>query len=257
LGFDRVRSLDDMKALGAKAAKDGFRALKTNPMRFSKSGVTGFNPGFLPDMSAVERGVPRDLVRSACDLLEAFRDGTGGEVGLMLDLNFSMRPAGCIAVGRALERFGLEWLEVDQADATALAGIRAALSVPVASLEAIYGAGAYRPFLQSAAADIAIVDVIWNGLLESVRIAALADAHDVAVAPHNFYGDLGSAISAHFSAAVPNLRIMEFEVDDAPWRHDFVTKPLVVDNGEIVLADEPGWGLEVNEEGVRAHPVKS
>jgi galactonate dehydratase len=55
---------------------------------------------------------------------------------------------------------------------------------------------------------------------------------------------------------VPNFRMMEFEVDDAPWRHDFVTRPLVVENGEIVLSSEPGWGFDVNEEGVRAHPTK-
>src|SRR5262249_47662574 len=101
------------------------------------------------------------------------------------------------------------------------------------------------------------IDVVWNGLLESTRIAALADAFDVSVAPHNFYGDLGSAMSAHLCAAVPNVRIMEFEVDDAPWRHDFVTVPLTVDRGEIVLSDAPGWGTEVNEEGLRAHRVRS
>jgi L-alanine-DL-glutamate epimerase-like enolase superfamily enzyme len=49
---------------------------------------------------------------------------------------------------------------------------------------------------------------------------------------------------------------MEYEVDDVPWKHDFVTQPPVIENGELVIPTGPGWGAEVNEEALRAHPVK-
>jgi L-alanine-DL-glutamate epimerase-like enolase superfamily enzyme len=78
----------------------------------------------------------------------------------------------------------------------------------------------------------------------------------VNVAPHNFYGDLASIMSAHFCAAIPNFRIMELEVDDVPWRSEFVTVPPVVENGQFVVPTGPGWGTEVNEEAVRARPWK-
>ena len=64
--------------------------------------------------------------------------------------------------------------------------------------------------------DVGIVDVIWNGFLESMKIASMAEAYEVNVAPHNFYGHLADHISAHFAAAVPNLRIMEMDIDDVP-----------------------------------------
>ena len=55
---------------------------------------------------------------------------------------------------------------------------------------------------------------------------------------------------------MPNLRIMEFEADDMPWNHDFVTNPVVVENGELVLPKGPGWGTEVNEAALKARPAK-
>ena len=63
-------------------------------------------------------------------------------------------------------------------------------------------------------------------------------------------------ISAHFCAAVPNLRIMEIEIDDVPWKDDLVTHVPMIENGKLVLSDRPGWGTEVNEEAVRAHAPK-
>jgi L-alanine-DL-glutamate epimerase-like enolase superfamily enzyme len=63
-------------------------------------------------------------------------------------------------------------------------------------------------------------------------------------------------MSAHFCAAVPNFRIMEVEVDDIPWKDDLVTVAPRIENGEFVLPSAPGWGTDVNEEAVRAHPPK-
>jgi galactonate dehydratase len=63
-------------------------------------------------------------------------------------------------------------------------------------------------------------------------------------------------MSAHFCAAIPNFRIMELEVDDVPWKSEFVTVPPVVENGQFVVPTGPGWGTEVNEEAVRARPWK-
>jgi galactonate dehydratase len=63
-------------------------------------------------------------------------------------------------------------------------------------------------------------------------------------------------MSAHLCAAVPNFRIMEIEGDDVPWKDELVTNPPVIKDGELVLPTAPGWGADVNEEAVRAHPPK-
>jgi len=114
----------------------------------------------------------------------------------------------------------------------------------------------FRPYFEAYAFDTAIVDVIWNGFYESLKIAAMAEVYEVNVAPHNFYGHLSSAISAHFCAAVPNFRIMEIDIDSVTWRDDFVKNPPVIENGDFILPTGPGWGVEVDEAGLRKHPVK-
>lgn len=71
------------------------------------------------------------------------------------------------------------------------------------------------------------------------------------MAPHNFYGHLSTFISAHFSAAVPNVCIMEIDLASAPWRGGFVTATPVIENGELVLPNGPGCSADINEAAVR------
>jgi L-alanine-DL-glutamate epimerase-like enolase superfamily enzyme len=186
--------------------------------------------------------------------MTAFREGAGRHAELMLDLNFNFKPEGYLKLLRALEPVGLAWAEIDLYDPAALARIRQAVATPIASGESLFGRRAYRPFLEAGAMDVAIIDVLWNGLIEAYKIAAMADAFEVNVAPHNFYGPLAMLISGHFCAMVPNFRIMELDVDEVPWINDFVTAPPRIESGSLLVPMAPGWGAEVNEEAVRAHP---
>jgi galactonate dehydratase len=107
------------------------------------------------------------------------------------------------------------------------------------------------------AVDVAIIDAQWNGLVEATRRAAMADAYEVNVASHNFNGPLANIMSAHFCAACPNFRIMEFDVDEVPCKAKLLTKPYVIENGELLILADAGWGTAVNEAVIRAHPPKT
>jgi galactonate dehydratase len=98
--------------------------------------------------------------------------------------------------------------------------------------------------------------VAWNGILESVKIAAMADAFEINVAPHNFNGHLGSLISAHMCAAIPNFRVMEIDIDDVLWKDEIVTIPPIIETGDLLLPTSPGWGADINEDFVRSHPPR-
>lgn len=255
LGTPPLRSLDDIRDLGAEAVRRGYSAIKTNPLDFSGERPRMLNSGFqIADLDFAGNWDSR-TIGLITDQIAAFRDGLGPGPGIMLDTNFAFRTEGYLRVAKALEPLGVTWLELDIHDPPALGLIRRSTTTPIASLEAIYGTRNYRPYFENQAVDVAIIDVVWNGLLESVRIANLADSFEVNVAPHNFYSHLADCMSAHLSAAVPNFRIMEYEGDDVPWKADLVTPAPVVKDGMFHVPSGPGWGVEINEEAVRAHPA--
>lgn len=258
-GLPPLRTADDLRQHATEAAARGFRAVKTNPMYFDGPGGAGrmFESGFRMSPRVLERNIDGAFLAAVEETLAAFREGLGPRVGLMLDLNFSQRTEGFLRVARVAEPYRLEWLEIDNHDPTALATVRRATATPIASLESVHGLAAYRPYLEQQAVDVAVVDVPWNGLLESVRIATLAEAFEVNVAPHNFYSHLATLMSAQFCASVPNFRMMELEVDDVPWKDEFVSRAPVLEGGDLLLPDGPGWGAEVNEEAVRARPPRT
>jgi galactonate dehydratase len=251
-GCAPIRSLDDVAAQGAEVARRGFKGLKTNIMRLGERPslhMPGFNAPFAPER-VQDRRLTEDLVAQ----MQAFRQGAGPEVGLRLDLNFNFRTEGYIRIAQAMEQFDLAWLEIDSYDPAALAIIRRAARTRIASCESLFGRRQYRPFLEQQSVDVAIIDVPWNGILESVKIAAMAETYEVNVAPHNFNGHLGTLMSAHFCAAIPNFQVMEIDVDDVPWKDTLVTRPPVIEAGELLIPTGAGWGAEVNEDMVRAHP---
>ena len=255
IGGKAVRTLDDITELGAEVKRRGYRALKTNPILFDGERPRMTNPGFRPGLELGRNG-DTALFDAIVRQLEAFRAGAGPDVGLLLDVNFGFSAEALRQLAYRLEPLGLFWLEADMHAPEALAQVRNAVRTPIASLESVYRVKGYLPYLQAGACDVAIIDIVWNGLPESLKIAQAAEAREVNVAPHNFYGHIASLIGAHFSAVVPNLRIMEYEADDCPWQDEFVTHPPVVENGELVLPTGAGWGADVVEAAVRARPPR-
>jgi galactonate dehydratase len=255
LGVEQIRSLDDVKALGRQVRKSGYHALKTNLMMFEGGKATLYRPGFAGGAGDPDRNPVLATIRAAVEQMTAFREGAGSDIGLMLDVNFNFRTEGFLRMARALEPLDLEWLETDSFDATSLAQVRRGAAVPIASGEALTGRRQLRPFLEEQAVDIVVIDVMWNGILESMRMAALADAFEVNVACHNFCGPIATLINAHFGAAVPNFRVMEMDAVQVPWTNDLVTLAPAVERGTLTVPNAPGWGAEVDEESLRAHPA--
>jgi len=242
--------------VGREVVERGFTALKTNVFVLGRNpylhspGFARRGPGF-PELNA-----ERDVLTALRDQLAAFREGTGPDVDLLVDLNFNFKTEGFLKVARSIEPFDIFWVEIDTRDPKALHDIRRSTRIPVASCECLFGRRDYRPYFEARAVDVAIIDTPWNGVAESVKIAAMADTYEVNVAPHNFYGHLATFMNAHFCAVVPNLRIMEIDLDTVPWYDELVTVRPVIEDGHLRLPTAPGWGTEVNEDAVRAHPPK-
>jgi L-alanine-DL-glutamate epimerase-like enolase superfamily enzyme len=251
-----IERLEDLQRLGREVRERGFTALKTNLFLF-EGGARMHMPGFTRSPGWPELNLDRGLVPALRAQIDMLRRGAGEGVDIHLDLNFNFKTEGYLQVTRALDDLGLAWFEIDSFDPAALAHIRRAIGTPVASCESLFGTRGFKPFLEHYAMDVAIVDVPWNGIWQSMKIAAMAEAYEVNVAPHNFYGHLSTMMSAHFCAAIPNFRVMEIDIDDVPWKDDLVTVRPRIEDGHLLLPDGPGWGTELDEEAIRAHPVRA
>ena len=174
MGVEPVRSLDDLALLGAEVARCGFSALKTNVFDLNRADPKMWSPGFAAGNGWPEVNIDGEVIEWAREQLAAFRSGAGPEVDLMLDLAWNGTLEGFTRMARALEQFELLWLEMDTNDATGLANVRVSAPMPIASCETMYGQARCQPFLQARAVDTMIIDVPWNGLLESLKIAHMA-----------------------------------------------------------------------------------
>ena len=250
-GAAPVRRLDDLRAVGAEAAAMGHTCLKTNLLLFDENGGALTLNRRATDPS---RKLDARMIGALRRQLDIIREGAGPGMGLMVDLNFAFKPAGFRSIAQALEDAGLTWLELDLYDPRALADIRAGSRTPIASLEAIYGCRALLPYLQQGAVDVAIVDMMWNGLPEAMRMASLADIFHVNVAVHTAGSPFHAMMGAHFAAAIPNLDILEFDADIVPWARDVFSALPRIEAGAMHVPDGPGWGVEIDEAALRAHP---
>ena len=253
-----ITDLDGVKALGREVRERGFTALKTNIFTYDRDrkNVRGWRPGFGVPFQP-ELNVERDVLRNLVMHLEALRDGAGPDVDILLDLNFNAKTEGYLKILRAIAHLDMFWVEIDSYNPEALGFIRRQSPHPISSCETLLGLREFLPYFREQAMDVAIVDVPWNGAWQSMKIAAAAEAHEINVAPHNFYGHLCTMMNAHFAAAVPNLRILETDVDRIAWDHELFTHAPEIVDGHLVMPERPGWGTDPNEAGIRAHPPKA
>src|SRR5215467_1452557 len=248
-----ITSLDGVKAIGAEVREKGFTALKTNIFIYDRGAPRAWRPGFgVPFVP--ELNVDKEVLRNLHAHLEAICDGAGPDVDLLLDLNFNAKTEGYLKILRAIADFDMFWVEIDSYSPAALAYIRRQSPHPVSSCETLLGLREFLPYFREQSMDVAIIDAVWNGVWQSMKIAASAEAHEVNVAPHNFYGHLASFMNLHFAAAVPNLRIMEIDIDRLPWDGELFTHAPEFVDGHLAVPDRPGWGCDPIEEAIRAHP---
>ena len=250
-----VTDLDGVKRSGAEARERGLTALKTNIFIHDEGPAYAWRPGFAAPFYP-ELNVDRKVIRNIRAHLEALRDGAGPDMDILIDLNFNAKPEGLLKILRAISDLDIFWVEMDSYNPKALAYVRTHSPHPISSCETLFGIREFMPYITEQAMDVAIVDAVWNGVWQSMKIAAVLDAHDVNVAPHNFYGDLCTMINAHFAAALPNLRIMETDIDRLPWENELFTHAPEYKDGHLIIPDRPGWGTDPIEEAIRAHPPK-
>ena len=200
-------------------------------------------------------------LRAAVARFAAVRRAVGDDVDIAVDPHAKIfEPAQAIALAEALKPdrplFLEEPLRPENVDA--LARVAAHTDVPIATGEMLYTKFQFREVLVKQAADVLQPDVCCaGGILECKKIAAMAEAFYVVVAPHNPMGPVATAVNVHLVATLPNFLILEYHPDDEAPRRDLIDEPMVLKNGYLELPTRPGLGLELNEDAFPRYPFRT
>ncbi|MBM4005524.1 MAG: D-galactonate dehydratase [Planctomycetes bacterium] len=221
-------------------------------------GYTAFKSMAVPPTMPIEGERP---VRTAAACVEAMREAVGPDIDIMVDCHARPSPAMGLKFGKALEPYGLYFFEEPcwPECVEGLAMINAALTTPVATGERITSLEQFRELFARRGCEICQLDITHcGGLTAARRVAALADAHRIALAPHNPQGPVSTAASLEFGFAQPGYIICETVHGDVPWRQDVVQEGFVIEpKGRMVRPNtRPGLGITINEDEVRKHPFE-
>lgn len=255
---DRVRLYNH---LGGGYMKTMYESV--DPSAFAESALAIKEQGYTAlKFMAVPRTEPVEGTRSvrlAAEIVRAIREAVGPDMDLMVDLHARTWPAMAIQYCQALEPYGLLFFEepCPTEDIEATAQVTRMSRIPIATGERLVGRYQFRDLLEKRACHIIQPDLSHcGGLWEARKIAAMAEAYSIAVAPHNPNGPIATAAAVQFALTTPNWIIQESITNDVPWRDEVVRNPMVAKDGYATIPIGPGLGIEVDEGEAAKHPYR-
>ena len=204
---------------------------------------------------AVKMKIGGAPIREDVERVRIVRETVGPDVAVMVDANNAYPAHEAIRIAAQMEEFDIYWFEepVGSDDYEGCARVAQATSIPIATGENEYTRYGFRDLIQHQAASILNADAnICGGVTEFRRIAALAAAHDLVIAPHG-----SQDIHIHLVTGIPNGLILEYYRDtvDPMWGKTF-EEPLLLDaDGMLAPPERPGFGITLNEEALAQYRV--
>lgn len=275
---DRIRVYCDCRAGRTVVnAPDDYRlcadlhspeAYAKNAARIQEMGFTMLKFDLMHDVSPNTRAVASLVNGGAYDrhltyagieyhasIVEAIRAAIQPETELALDCDFPCTISDAIRFARRVEKYGLAWIEDIMPD-TDVAGYRRlsdSIGIPTLTGENLYGYDGFKNFIEQRAVGIVAPDLgTVGGIGELKRVAEMAEANGIEIAPHCSGSPLAFLAAAQVAATLPNLVALEFHSVDIPWWDSLansVSKPLI-ENGWMKVPDLPGIGFEPNREEI-------
>jgi galactonate dehydratase len=207
-------------------------------------------PGDMPQNQAV---------RLTTERVRAVREAVGPDIDIGVDIHTKfIEVERAIRVAKAIEPYNPMWLEepIRPENFEAMKKLSEHVDIPLASGESNYMIHEFRPMIDHQVVDFVQPDICCcGGVLTMKKIAAMAEAQYMRVAPHNPMSPMATAVNVHFAASTPNFHILEYHApDNGAWK-DVLKEPLMVNkDGYLDIPNKPGWGVELNEEAFKSMP---
>jgi len=227
----------------ARAAKrvvdDGYDAMKFDPFGTAWQSMT------------------TEEKNHAVDIVGAVREAVGPDVELLIECHGRFSAAQAVDIAKKLDQFDPAWYEepCPPDSINSLAEVARKSPIPVVTGERHMTKYDFYELVTRTDIDVFQPDLMnTGGITEGKKIAGLAEADHVDIAPHNPQGPVAGAIYSHFCTSIPNFRIQEmFQTYDEPWVDHLLTDPLRVEDGYVQVPEGPGFGIELDMDVVEEH----
>lgn len=243
---------DDYARAGAATVARGFSGLKFYPLGLADPVTVVRHPQ--------RRTLDARFIPLVCDRVAALREAVGPSVEIMLDFGGGLTSDQVLRICRRIEHLDVLFIEeaVDPSSPEALAHVAAGTSIPMAAGERYQGRAAFERIMRLNAVSIIQPDICnTGGLMEARIIAAMAEASNLRVAPHNYGSTLATAIAAQLSAAIPNFMVLEYfpDYDREPAYLEPLENPLEpsVRRGAMPVPTAPGLGVVLDHAALKPH----
>ena len=251
--------------LGGGKMEDFYETRADDNKRFGElahkaveEGFTAFKSMAVPETMSLEGLEP---IKYAEANVKAMREAVGDNIDIMVDCHARPSPRMGLQFAKALEPYGLYFFEEPcwPESIEDIALIQRSVSTPIASGERLVGIHAFRDMLERRAVSVIQPDITHcGGITEVKKIAALADAYRVSIAPHNPQGPISTAASLAIGFSTSSYIICESVHNDVPWRNEIVTENFNITKKGMTVEPNtlPGLGIEINVEEVKKHPFQ-
>lgn len=234
-----ARTPKEFARYAESAVKRGYGALKWDP--FGGAGLF----------------IEQDDADLAIEIVREVRNAVGPRIDLLIEVHGRLSPANAIRIGHRLEEFNPFFYEEpvppDNVDAMAL--VARSVKIPVATGERLFTRWGFKDLIQQQAAAIIQPDICHDGgIMETKKIAAMAEIYYIGLAPHNPNGPISTAASVQVDCTTPNFLIQEYIITDEPLYTDIQQEPYRVVDGYFEIPNRPGLGIELNESLLKDEP---
>jgi galactonate dehydratase len=244
-------SPESYQAQAKAMAAQGFTACKFDP--FAHTGYS-YGSDLRTNLSLTE-----DQKKLALRRLSAVAEALGPDFPIAVETHAMLNAPTAVEMAHRIAALGINcmWYEEPAGPEfpDAIADIRRQIPLPVCVGERVHSRFMARPILERRAADILMPDIVrCGGISELRKIATMAEAWNVPIAPHNPNGPISTIASAHVCASIPNFFRQEFMLQDVAWRDSILDRPLPVRSGYFHLDETPGLGFDLVESELERHP---
>ncbi len=234
-----------------KALKDGYDAVKVNPMFYDKNGNT------LYDLTKLFKADLLDLVKAR---MQSIRDVVGDKVDIFLECHSLLGATSAIQIGREVaEEYNCTFMEepVNYLNSALHDKLAQKLTVPLAAGERLYLRHGMRSYFENQTIDILQPDIgLCGGVTEAKKICDYADMYDIQVQAHVCGGPVATAVSLHLETAISNFYIHEHHTYALKkWNRELCNQDYQPKNGYMEVPELPGIGIELNDEIVMKSKV--